>query len=91
MGTILARCPSGNNATPPCQTRIDLAIKHAGYVDDIANERGTTDRATLLERALCELGEIREILTGEPYYDYDAQVWIDRSDQPMNFGQAAIG
>ena len=87
----LAEAEAEENATPPCQTRIDLAIKHAGYVDDIAGERGTTNRASLLERALCELNEIRQILTGEPYYDYAAQVWIDRSDQPMSFGQSAIG
>jgi len=29
---------------------------------------------------LCELQRVHQILSGEPYYDYDAQEWIEASN-----------
>jgi hypothetical protein len=60
----------------PSEKRIETALKSLN-AESWANQRGKIPAAQLVEMLLCDMQRASEVLTGEAYYDYDAQVWID--------------
>ena len=55
--------------------RIEMALKSL-ETDKLADQRGKMPSKELIEMLLCEMQRASEILSNQPYYNYNLQRWI---------------
>ena len=59
--------------------RLEVALKSLN-AESWATERGKMSDAHLVEVLLCDMQRANDLLTGKPYFSYDAQCWVEEEE-----------